>query len=184
MRRKVSRLIIFVVLITLTITNIAYAQSIAHAQSTIKLQAPYGPKVEDLKGKEDIIKNFQDIKRIRANLSVININASLTPEELRAIDKDLEYYIQQFNSIKRNLENHEITYKDSFADVFFAEQISFVAESFIISLRQQQNLVRALEDNRAEAKKLFHSTYLIPVYYYLTLGDQMIAYIDTYFVVS
>lgn len=178
MRRKVGRLIIFMILIILTITNIAYAQS------TINQEAPYGPKVEELKGKEEIVKNFQDIKRIRANLSVININANLTPEELKAVDKDLENYIQQFNVIRKNLDNHKITYKDSFADVFFAEQISFVAESFIISLRQQQNLVRALEDNRADAKKLFHSTYLIPVYYYLTLGDQMIAYIDTYFVVS
>jgi hypothetical protein len=178
MRRKVSRLIIFMVLIILTITNIA------QAQPTISPEAPYGPKVQDLKGKEEIVKNFQDIKRIRANLSTININANLTPEELKAIDKDLENYIQQFNVIRRDLENHKITYKDSFSDVFFAEQILFVAESFIISLRQQQNLVRALEDNRADAKKLFHSTYLIPVYYYLTLGDQMIAYIDTYFVVS
>lgn len=178
MRRKVSRLIIFMVLIILTITNIA------HAQPTISSEAPYGPKVEDLKGKEEIVKNFQDIKRIRANLSTININANLTPEELKAIDKDLENYIQQFNVIRRNLDNHKIAYKDSFSDVFFAEQILIVADSFIISLRQQQNLVRALEDNRADAKKLFHSTYLIPVYYYLTLGDQMTAYIDTYFVVS
>ena len=178
MSRKVSRLIIFVILITLTMTNIAYAQP------TTNRVSPYGPKVEDLKNKEDIIKNLQDIKRIRANLTVMNITESSTPEELKSIDKDLEYYIEQFNTIRKNLDNHKLTYKDSFSDVFFSDQILFIADSFIISLRQQQNLVRGLENNKDEAKKLFYSSYLIPVYYYFTLGDNMTSYIETYFVLS
>jgi len=178
MSRKVSRLIIFVILITLTMTNIAYAQP------TTNRVSPYGPKVEDLKNKEDIIKNLQDIKRIRANLTVMNITESSTPEELKSIDKDLEYYIEQFNTIRKNLDNHKLTYKDSFSDVFFSDQILFIADSFIISLRQQQNLVRGLEKNKDEAKKLFYSSYLIPVYYYFTLGDNMTSYIETYFVLS
>jgi len=178
MSRKVSRLIIFVILITLTMTNIAYAQP------TTNRVSPYGPKVEDLKNKEDIIKTLQDIKRIRANLTVMNITESSTPEELKSIDKDLEYYIEQFNTIRKNLDNHKLTYKDSFSDVFFSDQILFIADSFIISLRQQQNLVRGLEKNKDEAKKLFYSSYLIPVYYYFTLGDNMTSYIETYFVLS
>lgn len=178
MQRKVRHLIALVILITLTMTNIA------HAQVTINQAAPYGPKVEELKGKEAIVKNFQEIKRIRENMIIINIKESSTAEELKSIDKELESYIQQFNSIRKNLDNHIASYKDSFPDVFFSEQILFIADSFIISLRGQQNLVRALENNREDAKKLFYSEYLIPVYYYLTLGDQIIAYIDTYFVVS
>lgn len=178
MPRKVSYLIILVILITLTITNIVYAQPIKNQE------LPYGPKVEELQDKEDIIKNFQEIKRIRGNLTVIKIRESSTPEELKTIYKELESYIQQFNTIKRNLDNHKLSYKDSFSDLFFADQISFVADSYIISLRQQQNLVRQLENNREEAKNLFYSSYLIPVYYYLNLGDQMIAYIEIYFVLS
>ena len=178
MPRKVSRLILLVILITLTMTNIAYAQP------TTNRVSPYGPKVEDLKNKEDIIKTLQDIKRIRANLTVMNITESSTPEELKSIDKDLEYYIEQFNTIRKNLDNHKLTYKDSFSDVFFSDQILFIADSFIISLRQQQNLVRGLEKNKDEAKKLFYSSYLIPVYYYFTLGDNMTSYIETYFVLS
>ncbi|WP_271808768.1 hypothetical protein [Clostridium beijerinckii] len=65
--------------------------------------------------------------------------------------------------------------------MFFSEQISFIAQSFIISLRHQQNLIRALQGNEEEAKRLFYSSYLIPAYYYLTLGDEMTAYIDNYF---
>ncbi|WP_415468229.1 hypothetical protein [Clostridium saccharoperbutylacetonicum] len=45
-------------------------------------------------------------------------------------------------------------------------------------------MITALENSKAESKELFYSNYLIPVYYYLTLGDQMVAYVDTYFVVS
>lgn len=178
MTRKVSRSIILLILITLTMTNISYAKL------TTNQDAPYGPKVEDLKGKEDIVKNLQEIKRIRGNLIVMNITENSTLEELKSIDKDLEYYIQQFNTIRRNLDNHKLSYKDSFSDVFFSEEILFIADSYIISLRQQQNLVRALEDKKVDAKKLFYSNYLIPIYYYLSLGDQMISYIETYFVLS
>ncbi|RII34753.1 hypothetical protein D2A34_05930 [Clostridium chromiireducens] len=178
MRRKIRRVIMFVILITLTLTNIAYAQP------TTRQNSPYGPKVEDLKGKENIIQNLEQIKKIRSNLTIINISGNSSDEQLKNTDKDLENFIQQLNIVRRNLENHKNTYKDSFPDIFFSEQISFVADSYIISIRLQQNLIRAFESNNAEAKKLFYSNYLIPVYYYLTLGDQMVAYIDTYFVLS
>ncbi|MDU8966123.1 MAG: hypothetical protein E7H39_09730 [Clostridium sp.] len=134
-----------------------------------------------MKNKEEIVRNLRDIERIRKNLSAVNISADSTPDDLEAINKDLEYYIQQFEVIEKNLQNYKVSYKDSFSDVFFSEQILFVAESFVISIRQQQNLIRELGINREEAKKLFYSSYLIPVYYYLTLGDNMIAYIETYF---
>ena len=178
MQRKIGRIIILVILIVLTIANIAYAQP------QTKQNAPYGPKVEDLKNKEDIIQNLQQIERIRSNLIVIDIAESSTVEQLKNTDKNLENYIEQFNTIRKNLENHKNVYKDSFPDVFFSEQISFVADSYIISIREQQNVIRALENNKDEAKKLFYSNYLIPVYYYLTLGDQMVSYVETYFVVS
>jgi len=178
MPRKVRRLILLVIVITLAMTNIVYAQP------TVNQNIPYGPKVEELKGKEDIVKNLQQIKIIRTNLTIMNITENSTTEQLKSIDKELDYYIEQFNTVKRNLENHKLTNKDSFPDIFFSEQILFVADSFIISIRQQQNLVRALETNKVDAKKLFYSNYLIPVYYYLTLGDQMISYVETYFVLS
>lgn len=178
MQRKIRRVIIFVILITRTLTNIAYAQP------TTRQNAPYGPRVEELKGKEAIIQNLQQMKQIRANLTIIDIAESSTAEELKNTYKDLDNFIEQLNIIRKNLEDYKNTYKDSFPDIFFSEEISFVAESYIISIRNQQNLIRALESNKAESKKLFYSNYLIPVYYYLTLGDQMVAYIDTYFVVS
>lgn len=174
MQKKIGRFIISVIILTFTITNIPYAQP-------IEPPAPYGPKVEDLKNKEELVRNLRDIERIRKNLSAVNISADSTPDDLEAINKDLEYYIQQFEVIEKKLQNHKVSYKDSFSDVFFSEQILFVAESFVISIRQQQNLIRELGINREEAKKLFYSSYLIPVYYYLTLGDNMIAYIETYF---
>ena len=176
MKRKISRLILLVVLITIAITNISYAQP------TTNQNSPYGPKVEDLKGKEKIVKSFNDITRLRANLIIISIKESSTDEQLKAINVNLELYIEEFNNIRRDLEEHKLLYKDSFPDIFFSEQISFIADSYIISIRQQQNLIIALQTNREEAKNLFYSSYLIPVYYYLTLGDNMSSYIDTYFV--
>ncbi|ERK31936.1 hypothetical protein [Clostridium intestinale] len=178
MKRKISYLLLSMIFMMLAMNNIVYAKSISVETM------PYGPKIEDLKGKDEIIKNLENIKRIRANLIVVAIKENSTNEELQALNKDLESYLNEINKSKRNLEQHKITYKDSFPDVFFAEEISFIAESYIISIRQQQNLIRQLQLNQEEAKKLFYSGYLIPVYYYLTLGDQMVTYIETYFVIS
>lgn len=178
MKRKISCLLLSMIFMMLVMNNIVYAKSISVETM------PYGPKIQDLKGKDEIIKNLENIKRIRANLIVVDIKESSTNEELQALNKDLESYLNEINKSKRNLEQHKITYKDSFPDVFFAEEVSFIAESYIISIRQQQNLIRQLQLNQEEAKKLFYSGYLIPVYYYLTLGDQMVTYIETYFVIS
>lgn len=178
MKRKISYLLLSMIFMMLAMNNIVYAKSISVETM------PYGPKIEDLKGKDEIIKNLENIKRIRANLIVVAIKENSTNEELQALNKDLESYLNEINKSKRNLEQHKITYKYSFPDVFFAEEISFIAESYIISIRQQQNLIRQLQLNQEEAKKLFYSGYLIPVYYYLTLGDQMVTYIETYFVIS
>lgn len=183
MKKKIDRLIIFCMLITMISTNIAYAQTNElYKQEETSILEPYGPKVEDLKSKDVIVKNLKDIKRIRGNLTSINITQNSTPEDLKNTYNSLEFYIKEFSEIKKNLDNNIITYKDSFSDTFFSEQILFIAESYIISLKQQQNLIIALQANKVEARKLFYSSYLIPVYYYLTLGDQMVSYIDTYFV--
>lgn len=176
MRKKVNRFIIFFILIMMTMSNISYAQIKTHNES------PYGPKVEDLKSKEVIVKSFQDIKRIRGNLISISITENSTTEELNDTYKSLNYYIDEFNEIKKKLDNNIIAHKDSFSDTFFSEEVLFIAESYIISIRQQQNLIIALQEKKIDAKKLFYSSYLIPTYYYLNLGDQMAAYIDTYFV--
>jgi hypothetical protein len=174
MRKQVKRLIIFILLLTFSIGNPAYAQ--------VK-SAPFGPKVTDLKNKQDILNNFQQIKTIRSNLTVIDIRPDLTAEQLQTVKTSIQNYIQQMQGVGESLQKHINTYGDSFADVFFSEQIMLIADSYIISMRHQQLLITSIENNIEEAKKLFYSSYMIPVYYYLTLGDQMTAYIDVYFVV-
>lgn len=155
--------------------------NIAYGEVGVKPE-PYGPKVTDLRNKEDILNNFRQIKTIRSNLTIIDIKSNSTQEQLKATDTSIQNYIQQIENIKGNLQKHKNTYGDSFSDVFFSEQIAFVADSYIISLRNQQVLVRSIGNNIEEAEKLFYSSYIIPVYYYLTLGDQMTAYIEVYFV--
>lgn len=174
MRKQVKRLIIFILLMTFSMGNPAYAQ--------VKT-APFGPKVTDLKDKEGILNDFQQIKTIRSNLTVIDISPDLTTEQLQATNTNIQNYIKQMQGVRENLQRNTNTYRDSFADVFFSEQIMLIADSYIISLRNQQLVIRSIEANVQEAKKLFYSSYMIPVYYYLTLGDQMTAYIDVYFVI-
>jgi ribosomal protein L10 len=177
MQKKIIRLLIFVILITVSMSITAYAQPPAKP-------LPYGPKISDLQNKEDILSSLEQIKTIRANLIVVDIKSNTPAEELKTIDANLQRYIDQLRIIRGNLVNHADKYANSISDVFFAEQIVIIANSYIVSLKHQQLLIRSLQNNVAEASTLFYSTYMIPIYYYLTLGDEQIAYTQTYYVVS
>jgi hypothetical protein len=176
MQRKVIISIIFVIFITVSMSNIAYAQIPTKSQ-------PFGPKVSELQNKEDILNSLEQIKKIRANLTVINVKSTTPAEELKTIDTNLEGYIEQLRIIRANLVKHADTYGNSISDVFFSEQIVAIADCYIISLKHQQLLVRSIENNVEEAT-LFYSTSMIPIYYYITQGDQLVAYTQTYMVIS
>lgn len=142
-------------------------------------QDRYYPKVENLQGKEQLITELEELKRIRENMSTINIKSDLDSDGLQRANQYIIAYLTELNSVRNDLENHRVNYKNSFADIYFSEQIQFIADSYIISLRQQQNLLRQLGKNNSDAKKLFESDYLTPTYYYVT-GDQMYSYIVEY----
>lgn len=143
-------------------------------------QDRYYPKVENLQGKEQLITELEELKRIRENMSTINIKSDLDSDGLQRENQYIIAYLTELNSVRNDLENHRVNYKNSFADIYFSEQIQFIADSYIISLRQQQNLLRQLGKNNSDAKKLFEFDYLTPTYYYVTLGDQMYSYIVEY----
>ncbi|MBZ6004404.1 hypothetical protein K1514_00725 [Paraclostridium bifermentans] len=154
---------------------------ISHFSSNITFaQDRYYPKVENLQGKEQLITELEELKRIRENMSTINIKSDLDSDGLQRANQYIIAYLTELNSVRNDLENHRVNYKNSFADIYFSEQIQFIADSYIISLRQQQNLLRQLGKNNSDAKKLFESDYLTPTYYYVTLGDQMYSYIVEY----
>ena len=138
------------------------------------------PKVENLKGKEQLIKSLDEIKRVRWNMGTINIKADLSDEGLDKVSKYIKKYLVEFESIRNNLEDYKFRYRDSLADLNFSEQIQFIVDSYMLSLRQQQNLVLQLRKNNPDAKKLFESDYLTTAYFYLTLGDQMYSYTTEY----
>lgn len=153
------------------------------SSNTTFAQDRYYPKVENLQGKEQLITELEELKRIRENMSTINIKSDLGSDGLKRANQYISVYLTELNSVRNDLENHRVNYKNSFADLYFSEQIQFIADSYIISLRQQQNLLKQLNKNNPDAKKLFESDYLTPAYYYITLGDQMYSYIVEYFAI-
>jgi hypothetical protein len=173
----IKRLILLTIIITLTISNIAYAQ--APTQSV-----PIGPRVEDLKNKEEIINSLEQIRAIREDLTVIDIREDSTSDELSSTYSNIQTYLQQFREIESRLEQHKATYADSIPDLYFSELIISIADNYIISLKAQQILIRALQSNVDEAKKLFYSNYMARSYYYITSGDNTVANISTYFTVT
>lgn len=177
-QKRFIRLIAVIIFIMITITSTAYAEP--QRQQIVS----YGPKVTDLKGKEEILRIYRQLKAVRASLINIKITESTTEEELEAINAQLEVYLGQFDGIRSNIERYKITYRNSPEDVFFAERLSFIAHSFSLSVMGQQNLIRALKSNRVNSENLFYSSYLLPIYNYLAVGDQIIAYIEVYFIIS
>ncbi len=164
-----------IIIVLVSIFIVPFSSEFVHAQGR------YYPKVENLQGKEQLIKELDELKRIRGNMSTINITADLSKEGLSRVNQSINLYLTELNSVRKDLEKHRVNYKDSFADLYFSEQIQFIADSYIISLRQQQNLLKQLDKNNIDAKILFESDYLTAAYYYITLGDQMYSYIVDYF---
>ncbi|MCU9812776.1 MULTISPECIES: hypothetical protein [Paraclostridium] len=162
------------VLVLVSIFIMPFSSELAYAQER------YYPKVENLQGKEQLMTELDEIKRIRENMSTINITSDLDSEGLKRTNQYISAYLTELNSVRNDLETHRVNYKNSFSDLYFSEQIQFIADSYIISLRQQQNLLVQLDKNNPDAKKLFESDYLTPTYYYITLGDQMYSYIVDY----
>ncbi|MDO7205168.1 hypothetical protein Q5M85_14540 [Paraclostridium bifermentans] len=70
-------------------------------------------------------------------------------------------------------------YKDSSSDLFVANQIEIVAFILDSSLQQQALLVDRLV--QGEATDLFFSEYLVSIYYYLNIADEMISYLERFY---
>ena len=174
--KKTLNLFIMIILVgALLSPHIAYAQQDITGFSII------GPKIKNLQGKDELMKSYNDLKRIRKNLGTISITSNSTGEELLQINKTLDFYIQELDNVNKNLNTHKVNYKDSFDDMYTADMIKLILNSYLLSIRNQQVLMREMDENAINSKNIIYSEYAIPVYYYLTLGDQMIAYIDLYF---
>ncbi|MDO7205513.1 hypothetical protein Q5M85_16755 [Paraclostridium bifermentans] len=85
-------------------------------------------------------------------MSTINIKSDLDLEGLKRANQYISTYLTELNLVRNDLETHRVNYKNSFADLYFSEQIQFIADSYIISLRQQQNLLKQLDKNNPDAK--------------------------------
>lgn len=173
--KKTLNIFIMIILVgALLSPHVAYAQ-----QNTMDFTI-IGPKIENLQGENELMRYYNDIKRIRRNLGTISITSNSTAEELLQINRTLDFYIQELNSVNRNLDTYKQNYKDSFNDIYTADMFELIVNSYLLSIRNQQVLMREMNENTVNSKNIFYSEYAIPIYYYLTLGDQMVAYIDLY----
>lgn len=134
---------------------------------------------KEIKGKEELLKHFNDIKRIRNNMYTISINAETAKEKQDSIQKQISSYSSELKTILNRLSRFKIQYKDSPADLFAASQLELIAFILDTSLSQQSILVDRLA--KGEATDLFFSDYLVSIYYYLNVADEMIGYIQRFY---
>lgn len=171
MKKKLISIIISIALIVPVFSNISHAE-----QNTVPIT-----NLNELKGKDIITKNLKELKRIRNNINTINIQSNTAKTELDKNNKALNLYITELEDVRRNLEEYKRAYSNSEVDILAAELLSFTVETYIIGSRLTQVLIRELISGSEDAKNIFYSQYASTIYYYFSLGDNQIAYIDVYF---
>lgn len=124
---------------------------------------------------------FENLKRIRENMSTINISESTVELKAGELLRQINFYSNELKSIRNRLENNKVQYRLSPADVFLASRIDIVVYSYEITLQQQESLIIAVGKGDIDIDKVFLSEYISNIYYYLSLGDNMMAYLDSFY---
>lgn len=168
---------IYVLISILLISFIVQNSSIAFAEQSFSVP----PMLQNLKGREELVGYFNEIKRIRSNINAIDINTITAKDKAIEIKEQINFYLTQLSALENSMLNFKKQYSNSESDLLFAEQIKLLLDTYKMSLRQQLSLLNALVDNNMDASKLFYSDYLTYIYYYLNLGDQMMAYVNTFY---
>lgn len=172
MKRKFILMTLLLISLFITNSSINFAQESTSSVPTM---------LQNLKGKDELKGYINEIESVRSNINTINITSSTTKEEAAEIKKQITYYLSQLSSINTSVKNFETRYSDSQPDLLFANQIKILIEVYEMSLNQQLSLLDAVIENSFESSKLFYSDYLVYIYYYLNLGDQMLSYINTFY---
>lgn len=177
MKNNASRFIsIFIATIMLlTITS----STIYGVDKNYKISSAPPQISKELKGKEELIKYFNEIKRIRNNMNTISINAETAKQKSDTIQKQITSYSSELKTVLNLLARFKVVYKDSPSDLFVANQIEIIAFILDSSLQQQSLLVERLA--HGEATDLFFSEYLVSIYYYLNIADEMISYLERFY---
>ena len=134
--------------------------------------------VQDLQNKEALANIFKEIKMIRDNMRTIDINTKTIKEKSGILKPQIASYINQLQGVYNNIDRHKRIYKDSYPDVFVADQLQILSSVYQALLRDQLILIDGLLKDDPEASKLVYSDYLYTIYYYVLLGDQMLNYIN------
>lgn len=171
MKKKLISIIISVALITPLFQNIAYAE-----QNTVPFL-----NLGELEGSSIISTNIKELKRIRNNISTINLESNTSKDEIEKNIKTLDLYLSELAGVRRNLEDYKRQYSNSQIDIFASELLSFTVETYVIGCRLAQSLMKELIAGNEDAKKIFYSQYANTIYYYFSLGDNQVAYIEVYF---
>lgn len=172
MKRKFILMTLLLISLFVANSSINFAQ-----ESTSSVPA----MLQNIKGKEELKGYINKIESVRSNINTINITSSITKEDAAKTKKQIKYYLSELSSINTSLESFETRYSDSQPDLLFANQIKILTEVYEMSLNQQLSLLDAVLENSFESSKLFYSDYLVYIYYYLNLGDQMLTYINTFY---
>ncbi|MGL4878736.1 hypothetical protein [Paraclostridium dentum] len=170
-----------IILLICVIPQFTYAHEFNSKELNVSYNHSTPPSLKDMKAKEQFIDVFNEIKRIRANLYVQKINSLTAKEKYASFQRDINYYIGELNKIIRDLDDIKRQYPNSKSDQIFAKQLQFVVESIKLSLDEIIILLDAIKNDDFEGNDLFYSDYLAHIYFYLTLADQMIAYVDNYY---
>lgn len=181
--KKIFAIIMAITLIITSTSYISYANENTDTKDTTETRKPEDPffDLTDLKGRKELCGYMKDLKRIRNNINTINIQSHTSKEELEADAKLFGMYLNEMNELRKKLQDYEKNYSNSQTDIFAAEFLSFALETYVIGSKLSQSLMKELIEGNEDAKNIFYSQHANTIYYYFSLGDNQIAYLEVYF---
>ncbi|MGL5313915.1 MAG: hypothetical protein ACRC92_11775 [Peptostreptococcaceae bacterium] len=173
MRNKKVKILFFM--------SLMFILTLAHATNINALtKETYAPdSLKGIKAFNEYKVLFENLKRVRENMNTINISESTVELKAGELLRQINFYSNELSSIRNRLESNKVQYRNSPADVFLASRIDIVVYSYEITLQQQESLIIAVGKGDIDIDKVFLSEYINNIYYYLSLGDNMIAYLDS-----
>lgn len=167
------------ILITLLLISFIMTSSYTSFAEQSELSVP--KMLQNIKGKDELVGYLDKIESLRSNIRALDISPTTAKENFNKIKTQISLYLSEVSSLENSIEDFKKRYSNSESDLLFAEQINILLSAYEMSLKQQLALLNALANNEFEASKLVHSDYLVHIYYYLNLGDQMLSYINTFY---
>lgn len=139
------------------------------------------PSLRELKAYAEYNEVFNRIEDIRNNITLIKVNQSTAKNSSNKIQREVNFFVTQLNSIEIEIEKIKKEQYNSMPDQVCGRELMIICESLKMSIEQLVLLLDIIKADEPVGSDLFYSEYLFHSYYHLNLSDDVSAYVERYY---